>query len=499
MKPNEYASKFNSWEKLYNWDTCKTNRREFGLFIADFLTTDSRVINLNGAYGSGKTEFIRRMYVELAGQEYPVVYIDAWESDFSNNPLAVICSEMLQQIEFIFKTKAPSGKAKDKKKAIKIINSLKQKLGHCLKYIELGATFAGELATVAITKTLSAAVKDTPDFNIQTSSEGLIETVQKNHINAVQAIKDIKESISFLADMIDIVYGLNVPIVILIDELDRCRPTYAIEFLESIKHFFETEGCTFLVATNTEVLECSVKAVYGEHFDAQLYLRRFFDRKVTLPQISILEYLKLKELDFEKYNQKNLKLYPFYENQKDNIALFSALFEDNNIELRDVEQILNRFFAGLDYTEKYHSGTEVILNTVILLAGLLKQHLGFPKTENSATDINHGPFFAIVITGPKCDELSYTVNSMLSCMYKCVNTTLPKVVYEHGGSITRRSPSQKTLEIKTEDSSKFKLPFENNSMFEFINKIIEDYSRTDCKYLMWEDHQKIIELSGHID
>jgi hypothetical protein len=252
------------------------------------------------------------------------------------------------------------------------------------------------------------------------------------------------------------------------------------------------------LATNTEVLECSVKTIYGKDFDAQLYLRRFFDRKVTLPQISILEYLKVKELDFEKYKQKNLTLYPFYENQKDNIALFSALFEDNNIELRDVEQILNRFFAGLDYATKYHSGTEVILNTVILLAGLLEQHLGVRKTERSVKEINHGSIFAIVINGHKCDELSYTVNSMLSCMYKCVNTKLSKDMHD-GGSHSVYATDQKILEIKAEDYSNLKLPFENSNVYVFINKIFADYTRTDCKYLMWEDHQKIIELSGHID
>lgn len=86
MKTCNHANKYNEWEEIYNWGSCKANRREFGEFIAHFLTTDSRVINLNGVFGSGKTQFIRRLYVELARMGHPVVYIDAWESDFTSNP-----------------------------------------------------------------------------------------------------------------------------------------------------------------------------------------------------------------------------------------------------------------------------------------------------------------------------------------------------------------------------------------------------------------------------
>ena len=236
MDISDYASKFKGWEERYDWDTCKANRKEFGSFIANFLTTESRVINLDGTYGSGKTEFIRRLYIELAKKGHPVVYIDVWESDFSNNPLAVICSELLQQIEFVLREKAPNGKAKEKGEAKKVFNKMKGKLGICLKYLAAMSQLTGEPVAIGSTKAASAIVSATPDLKTQTDSQKYVEIVQKNHIEAVQAVKDIKEYITFLSELIEVIYELKIPIVILIDELDRCKPTYAIEVLEAIKH-----------------------------------------------------------------------------------------------------------------------------------------------------------------------------------------------------------------------------------------------------------------------
>ena len=75
-----------------------------------------------------------------------------------------------------------------------------------------------------------------------------------------------------------------MPIYIFIDELDRCRPTYAVLLLEAIKHIFGVSGFYFIVATNKTELSHSVKAIYGSEFDALTYLRRFFDQEYILPK-----------------------------------------------------------------------------------------------------------------------------------------------------------------------------------------------------------------------
>jgi len=80
------------------------------------------------------------------------------------------------------------------------------------------------------------------------------------------------------------------PIVVLVDELDRCRPDYAIELLERIKHLFSVNGYVFVFALARDQLEKSVGHRYGEKFDASGYLERFFDFRFGLPDPDLAEY-----------------------------------------------------------------------------------------------------------------------------------------------------------------------------------------------------------------
>jgi hypothetical protein len=70
-------------------------------------------------------------------------------------------------------------------------------------------------------------------------------------------------------------------ILLIVDELDRCRPGYALATLETLYHLFSEEGVVVLVGVNRDALQTSIKSIYG--FDADAYLRRFADLPVDLP------------------------------------------------------------------------------------------------------------------------------------------------------------------------------------------------------------------------
>ncbi|WP_374921996.1 KAP family P-loop NTPase fold protein [Shewanella mangrovisoli] len=492
MKTSNHASKYVEWKAEYNWDTCKTNRKEYGQFIAHFLTTGSRVINLDGVYGSGKTEFIRRLYIELATRGHPVVYIDVWESDFSTNPLAVICSELLQQIEYVFKEKTQNGKIVERRKATEVFDKLKSKLGICLQYAAAGLQLYGDTSSASELATVGGIVAGTPELSAKPKPRELVEIIQKNHIEAVQAIKEIKGHITFLSHLIKSIYELNIPIVIFIDELDRCRPSYAIEVLEVIKHFFETEGCTFLVATNTEVLEHSIKAVYGSEFNAKFYLRRFFDRKVKLPQVSVLDYLIARQLDFDKYKSDYIHLFPFTKNYKKNISVFAALFESNRIELRGVEQILNRFFASLEYVASTRMSSDVAINTIVLMVGLIEQHLEMSELvrRQNSSDLS----FSLNLD----NNTNLPLAQMVDVMFKCVMQKSAKKEYLGHNQFREYSTFQPMLGIKSIDFRTIDIFNGQDDAEMFRSLLSKSNEGSDCNYWMWEDHKKIIELSGHI-
>ena len=74
------------------------------------------------------------------------------------------------------------------------------------------------------------------------------------------------------------------------DELDRCRPSYAVRLLERIEHYFINDRITFVFSVNLEQLQHTIKNFYGNDFDACRYLDRFFDLRLSLPPINTTKY-----------------------------------------------------------------------------------------------------------------------------------------------------------------------------------------------------------------
>ena len=81
-------------------------------------------------------------------------------------------------------------------------------------------------------------------------------------------------------------------LVITVDELDRCRPDYAVRFMETVKHVFEVQYVTFVIAANVEELAKAIKGAYGDTFDGPGYLERFFDITLELPSGTRREFIR---------------------------------------------------------------------------------------------------------------------------------------------------------------------------------------------------------------
>ena len=88
---------------------------------------------------------------------------------------------------------------------------------------------------------------------------------------------------------------IDKKIIFFIDELDRCRPDYAIETLETIKHFFDESNIVFVLATDDNRLQSSVNSVYGSEIANEDYLHKFIDIKFNLPEIENTEKHLLSE------------------------------------------------------------------------------------------------------------------------------------------------------------------------------------------------------------
>ena len=100
---------------------------------------------------------------------------------------------------------------------------------------------------------------------------------------------EIKEQLGELSDQVREETGK--PVVFIIDELDRCRPTFAVELLERVKHIFDVPNMVFVFGVNRSELCSSLQSIYGE-IDADIYLRRFFDMEFKLPEVETETFCK---------------------------------------------------------------------------------------------------------------------------------------------------------------------------------------------------------------
>ena len=124
----------------------------------------------------------------------------------------------------------------------------------------------------------------------------------EHYLKSKEFLREFHEQINRSLDSAN-TFGKTPPFVILVDELDRCRPPYAISLLERIKHLFNVENVVFVLALDKEQLGVSLGAVYGQNLNVQEYLRRFFDAEFRLTQInseifceSLIERMRLDQI-----------------------------------------------------------------------------------------------------------------------------------------------------------------------------------------------------------
>jgi hypothetical protein len=251
---------------------------KYAEFLTNALVANEKpfVLNVNGDWGTGKTFFVRRWAAFLRQQDYPVVEYNAWENDSEDDPLTSLLAVCAEQL----KTYLPDDET--------LISGIKKKGGRVA--LRLG----GIAAKAALRKILgNDGAKDVCDLFSEDTEKDLIEL---GGALVEEQIKKQQERKSFIDELTSLVAKLEenekLPIFVFIDELDRCRPTFAIELLERVKHLFGVDGMKFVISTHAMQLSHSIRGVYGEQFDGQTYLQRFFDETFTLPQPDAHQFAK---------------------------------------------------------------------------------------------------------------------------------------------------------------------------------------------------------------
>lgn len=310
------------------------------------------VLAVDAAWGNGKTTFLKIWSQYLRNQGFPVVEFNAWETDFSEAPFVALSSELTDGLE--------NYKDKNKLLAEKIDATKKVATNVTKKLLRLTATGAIRFATGDI-------LDITPQ--LEQARASYAEDRLSDYLAAKQGVKKFRCVLQDMAT--EMSKQKNKPLIVMIDELDRCRPSYAVELLEVAKHLFSVDHMVFVLAVNRSELAHSIKALYGSGFDAEGYLRRFFDVDFRLPDPGREDFINTM-LNATKIDDYLMQ--PTYQNAQ-NVAetvrnLLQGFFRAPDLSLRRIAQTIHRLglvFAILRSDKRSFDRTAFTKSTVVAL------------------------------------------------------------------------------------------------------------------------------------
>ena len=263
------------------------NRKPIAENIIKLLTLpiDLSPMVIDGGWGTGKTEFCQKLIQLMEQQQlnYQPVYIDAFRSDHSGEPLLALLAEIIKTCTPEDTDEQPSEQRKNiTRKVAKAAGFVmktvaKAAVGHVLKQNtdDLAEEFQQIMNGDQDADSLAETVTDAAVTIASHTIDATVEALLKEQIEAEKNLETLKACLKELA--------ADKPIILFIDELDRCRPDYAVDMLEVIKHVFDIENVKVVLVTNTKQLRAAINHRYGAEVDAQKYLDKFLKYSFALP------------------------------------------------------------------------------------------------------------------------------------------------------------------------------------------------------------------------
>lgn len=300
-----------SIEQPYKFDALKRNRTINYYKQAIEGLKEPYVLCLNSPWGTGKSKLIDMWMAGIENDKQVAIKFNAWDNDHEETPVISIVSTIRYQVL---------------SKRRKLLEDT------CKELIKNAASLVNQKLGIPI-KTLVSIASKASSGNSEKLLSGL-ENILEDSPKIGQYINEIKKNLQSISEKID----QPSPILFFIDDLDRCKPTYAIDLLEAIKHIFNVPGYIFVLAMDQKQFGYTLERRYGANFDTANYLKRFIDFTFDLPKGNYYNYLK--EL-FEYYSYFNL---PFVkETAKDNFPFLTELSNFSTIlglSLRGINEVV---------------------------------------------------------------------------------------------------------------------------------------------------------------
>ncbi|MGV3278259.1 P-loop NTPase fold protein [Rickettsiales bacterium LUAb2] len=266
------------------------------------VESNNVVIGVTAPYGGGKTFFAECLKNELDdNSELTTIFINLWENDYKDPLITLIASlNSILTDDEQQKSLKESGKQIIKKFGFSLAKDLFSKFSNTIDVID-----------------------------------ELLDNKEKDDI------KNLKDTLTNIA--------ASKKIVFLVDEIDRCKPEFAIEFLEKIKHFFNIDNIIFVLFINNEYLENLQDTYVGNKNSSANFMNKFINKLITLIPINWSKFL---EKEFTAMYTDVYKQEISLKNKELSIEYITYFINYLNLSIREVKHIISndiRLYKLLPY------------------------------------------------------------------------------------------------------------------------------------------------------
>ena len=316
-------------------------------------------IFINAPWGMGKTLFADAIkeYLSENYEEINTLYVNSWKMDFYDEPMKALIAEM----------------SEDSIITVESTEKAKKFLKNC------GKIFFGKILKNFLLKRFNLNDKDIEEM--KSFFNGLDTSELEDYKNYKKLLEEFKDTLS----------KEERPKIIIIDELDRCRPDYAIQLLEIIKHIFDVKNIIFLFLINRKQLESIVSTIYMNSNLSIKYFEKFYDIELNLPEAN---YKELNEPEFQVVNS-----FKEYKVDKNNYSenrdlVIQKIFLDmifvvndsfSKISIRSIKKLLKKFNILKDSLIEKEKEQHILI--LLLIEYFLKKELNL-KYDTIITKYN---------------------------------------------------------------------------------------------------------------
>lgn len=334
-------------EKENPFANCQLGREEYANVLTQIVSRfyEGGVVAINGKWGTGKTTFIRMWKQSLENNGFETLYFNVWQDDYITDPLIGLIAQMRKMC----KTE------ENNEKFSKVVDSASKILASAVPAFLKGFTkkYLGDVCADAVYDSIS---------NVTDSFKKEIEDYQEQR-NSIEGFRQLLTE--FVAS-----FGSGKPVIFMVDELDRCNPSFAVKVLERIKHLFDIPNVVFVLSIDKVQLCSSIRGYYGtDAINAEEYLQRFINLEYQLPEPN--------SETFCKYLYKHYQYDTFFTNCNLQLleegqlfeSLSYRLFKKMNLSLREMDRI----YAHMRLVLLSYDKRQILYPSVLLLLFYIKK------------------------------------------------------------------------------------------------------------------------------